>query len=99
GGPGAYQVGARSADTHEYAVGSSKSDQNAVNPNVPVSIAGGDVNSGPSSATQTANSTATTDVSNDAKTHQDQSQNQNISGSSCLAGCGGPGAYQAGAQS
>src|SRR5215468_646478 len=99
GGPGGFQAGIQDAQTQQYAVGASKSDQNAVNANVPVSVAGGDVNSGPSSATQTANSTATTDVSNDAKTHQDQSQNQNISGSSCLAGCGGPGAYQAGAQS
>src|SRR5215468_884330 len=98
GGPGGFQAGIQDAQTQQYAVGASQSDQNAVNANVPVSIAGGDVNSGPSSATQTANSTATTDVSNDAKTHQDQSQNQNISGSSCLAGCGGPGGFQAGIQ-
>src|SRR5215468_322048 len=98
GGPGGFQAGIQDAQTQQYAVGASQSDQNAVNANAPVSIAGGDVNSGPSSATQTANSTATTDVSNDAKTHQDQSQNQNISGSSCLAGCGGPGGFQAGIQ-
>ena len=98
GGAGGYQAGAQGADTQQAAVGAANSDQTAVNANVPVSIAGGDVNSGPSSATQTASSTATTDVSNDAKTHQDQQLNQNIGSSSCVAGCGGAGAYQAGLQ-
>src|SRR5215470_6959567 len=107
GGPGGFQAGIQDAQTQQYAVGASKSDQNAVNANVPVSVAGGDVNSGPSSASQTANSTATTDVSNDAKTHQDQWQNQNIGGgscgcdsarrkptASCSVGCGGSGGSQ-----
>ncbi|HZT95154.1 MAG TPA: hypothetical protein VE985_11830 [Gaiellaceae bacterium] len=98
GGAGGFQAGIQNAQTQQVAIGGSKSDQNAVNANVPVSIAGGDVNSGPSSATQTASSTATTNVSNDAKTHQDQTQNQNIGGSSCQAGCGGAGGYQAGVQ-
>jgi hypothetical protein len=98
GGAGAYQAGLQNANTTQVAVGASKSDQNAVNANVPVSIAGGNVNSGSSSATQNANSTATTDVSNHAKTHQDQTLTQNIGGSSCLAGCGGAGGFQAGIQ-
>jgi hypothetical protein len=98
GGAGGFQAGIQNAQTQQVAIGGSKSDQNAVNANVPVSIAGGNVNSGPSSATQTANSTATTNVSNDAKTHQDQTQNQNVGGSSCSAGCGGAGGYQAGVQ-
>ncbi len=98
GGAGGYQAGAQKADTQQAAVGAAKSDQNAVNANVPVSIAGGNVASGPSSATQTANSTATTDVSNDATTTQDQQLNQNIGGSSCSAGCGGNGGFQAGLQ-
>jgi hypothetical protein len=85
-----------------------------VNANVPVSIAGGDVNSGSSSATQNANSTAITDVSNNAKTDQDQTQNQDLNGESCgcgsgvnsrhesnhgcQVGCGGNGASQVAAQ-
>jgi hypothetical protein len=98
GGAGGFQAGIQNAQTQQLAVGGSKSDQNAVNANVPVSIAGGDVNSGPSSATQTASSAATTNVSNDAKTHQDQQLNQNIGGSSCKLGCGGAGGFQAGVQ-
>ncbi len=98
GGAGGFQAGIQNAQTQQLAVGSSKSDQNAVNANVPVSIAGGDVNSGPSSATQTASSAATTNVSNDAKTHQDQQLSQNIGGSSCKLGCGGAGGFQAGVQ-
>jgi hypothetical protein len=98
GGAGGFQAGAQKADTQQAAVGAAKSGQNAVNANVPVSIAGGNVNSGSSSATQNANSTATTDVSNDATTNQDQQLNQNIGGSSCVAGCGGAGGFQAGLQ-
>jgi hypothetical protein len=98
GGAGGFQAGVQNADTNQLAAGVSKSDQNAVNANVPVSIAGGDVNSGPSSATQTASSTATTDVSNKSKTDQDQSLHQNIGGGSCKLGCGGAGGFQAGIQ-
>ena len=74
------------------------SNQNAVNANVPVSIAGGNITSGPSSATQTATSSATTDVSNKAKTDQDQYLHQNVGGTGCYAGCGGAGGFQAGVQ-
>jgi hypothetical protein len=80
-----------------------------VNGNSPVSIAGGNVSSGPSSATQTATSNATTDVSNWAKTDQDQGLTQNIGGGKdcgCRkdgrdgfsAGSGGAGGAQLGAQ-
>jgi hypothetical protein len=99
GGAGGFQAGIQNAQTQQVAIGAAKSDQNAVNANVPVSIAGGNVNSGPSSATQTASSTATTNVSNTATTNQGQTQNQNVGGSSCLAGCGGAGGFQAGVQS
>src|SRR6476469_6709256 len=99
GGAGGFQAGIQDAQTNQLAVGVAKSDQNAVNANVPVSIAGGNVASGPSSATQTATSNATTDVSNKAKTDQDQHLSQNIGGGSCLAGCGGAGGFQAGVQS
>ena len=98
GGAGGFQAGIQNAQTNQLAAGAAKSDQNAVNANVPVSVAGGNVNSGPSSASQTANSSANTDVSNKAKTDQDQSLNQNIGGGSCLAGCGGAGGFQVGAQ-
>ena len=63
--------------------GISQSDQNAVNGNAPVSTAGGNISSGPSSATQTATSNASTDVSNKAKTDQDQGLKQDIGGKDC----------------
>src|SRR5206468_1459423 len=113
GGAGGFQAGVQAASTEQWAFGLAKSDQNAVNANAPVSIAGGNVNSGPSSANQTATSTATTDVSNKAKTDQDQTLKQNIGGDKkdchdrcdgkdhedgCFAGCGGAGGFQAGIQ-
>jgi hypothetical protein len=98
GGAGGFQAGIQDADTQQAAIGIAKSDQNAVNANVPVSIAGGNVNSGPSTATQNATSTADADVSNKAKTDQDQNLSQNIGGSGCYAGCGGPGGFQLGVQ-
>ena len=98
GGAGGFQAGVQNAQTNQLAAGVSSSNQNAVNANVPVSIAGGNVNAGPSSATQTASSAATTDVSNKAKTDQDQHLSQNIGGGSCLAGCGGAGGFQAGSR-
>ena len=98
GGAGGFQAGIQEAQTQQAAIGIAKSDQNAVNANVPVSIAGGNVSSGPSSATQTADSTANADVSNKAKTDQDQTLSQNIGGSGCYAGCGGPGGFQLGVQ-
>ena len=98
GGAGGFQAGVQAADTKQIAVGVAKSDQNAVNANVPVNIAGGNINSGPSSATQTATSTASADVKNKSKTDQDQTQNQNIGGSGCYAGCGGSGGFQLGVQ-
>jgi hypothetical protein len=98
GGAGGFQLGVQNAETNQWALGIAKSDQNAVNGNAPVSIAGGNISSGPSSATQTATSSATADVSNKAKTDQDQTLSQSIGGSSCHAGCGGAGGFQAGVQ-
>jgi hypothetical protein len=99
GGDGGFQLGVQNAETNQFAAGLSKSDQNAVNANVPVSIAGGNVSSGPSTATQNATSNATTDVSNKAKTDQDQYLTQNVGGgSSCKFGCGGAGGFQVGVQ-
>jgi hypothetical protein len=98
GGPGALQAGIQQADTQQWADSTAISKQNAVNANVPVSIAGGDVSSGPSSATQKADSSAESKATNDAETNQTQTQTQNVDGSSCAVGCGGAGAAQIGAQ-
>jgi hypothetical protein len=53
-----------------------------------VAIAGKDVSTGPSNATQTATSNATADVTNSAKTDQYQSLRQNV-GSDKGCGCDG----------
>src|SRR4029077_9877003 len=86
GGAGGFQAGVQAAETNQWALGIAKSDQNAVNSNTPSSTAGGNIASGPSSATQTATSNAYTDVSNKAKTDQDQGLKQDIGGKDC--GCG-----------
>src|SRR5919198_1454394 len=99
GGAGGAQVGAQNAETDQTAIGGAQSNQTAVNANVPVSIAGGDVNSDPSSASQTANFAAAAIVGNTASTNQNQSQEQTAGGNdACLAGCGGAGGAQLGAQ-
>jgi hypothetical protein len=99
GGAGAAQIGAQLSDTNQNAGALAVSDQNAVNANVPVNVAGGNVTSGPSSANQLANSEAEAKASNDADTTQKQTQTQNVDGSSCHVGCGGAGAAQIGVQS
>jgi hypothetical protein len=98
GGAGGAQIGAQLADTTQNADAKAASDQNAVNANVPVNVAGGNITSGPSSANQAANSEAEANASNDADTTQKQTQTQNVDGSSCKVGCGGPGAAQLGIQ-
>src|SRR5437762_2171332 len=99
GGPGAAQIGAQLSDTNQDAHALAVSDQNAVNANVPVNVAGGNITSGPSSANQLANSEAEAKSSNDADTTQKQDQTQNVGGSSsCKIGCGGAGGFQAGVQ-
>jgi hypothetical protein len=99
GGAGAAQIGVQAADTQQWAGAAAISKQNAVNANVPVNVAGGNITSGPSSANQLANSEAEAKASNDANTTQTQDQTQNVGGnSSCLAGCGGAGGFQLGIQ-
>ena len=98
GGAGAAQIGAQLSDTNQNAGALAVSDQNAVNANVPVNVAGGNITSGPSSANQLANSEAEAKASNDADTTQKQTQTQNVDGSSCHVGCGGAGAAQIGVQ-
>src|SRR5262249_55743714 len=46
GGAGAAQIGVQSADTQQWAGAAAISKQNAVNANVPVNVAGGDITSG-----------------------------------------------------
>jgi hypothetical protein len=98
GGAGAAQIGAQLSDTNQNAGALAVSDQNAVNANVPVNVAGGNITSGPSSANQLANSEAEAKASNDADTTQKQTQTQNVDGNSCHVGCGGAGAAQIGVQ-
>src|SRR3954447_10893504 len=98
GGAGAAQIGAQLSDTNQNADALVVSDQNAVNANAPVNVAGGNVTSGPSSANQLANSEAEAKASTDAVTTQKQTQTQNVDGSSCHVGCGGAGAAQIGVQ-
>ena len=98
GGAGAAQIGAQLSDTKQNAGALAVGDQNAVNANVPVNVAGGNTTSGPSSANQLANSEAEAKASNDADTTQKQTQTQNVDGSSCHVGCGGAGAAQIGVQ-
>src|SRR5205823_8117722 len=98
-GAGAAQIGVQAAETQQWAGAAAISKQNAVNANVPVNVAGGNITSGPSSANQLANSEAEAKASNDADTTQKQDQTQNVGGSSsCLAGCGGGGGQQRGNQ-
>ena len=90
GGPGGFQLGIQNSKTNQGALGLAFSDQNAVNSNAPVNIAGGDVKGArgsSSSADQTASSSATTNVTNTANTHQDQMLCQNV-GSSSKGDCG-----------
>ena len=99
GGPGAAQIGVQNASTDQWAGAAAISKQNAVNANVPVNIAGGNITSGPSSANQLANSQAEAKSSNEADTTQKQDQTQNVGGSSsCKVGCGGAGGFQLGIQ-
>src|SRR2546423_4716546 len=87
GGAGAAQIGAQLSDTNQKADSLAVSDQNAVNANTPVNVAGGNVASGPSSANQLANSQADAKASNEADTTQKQNQTQNVEGNpSCHSG-------------
>src|SRR5256714_1969515 len=94
GGAGQSQTIDQAAATKQDADANSKADQNAVNANVPVSIAGGNVSGGSSSATQNANNAATADASNTSKTDQNATGTQTGGSSSCLSGCGGAGQAQ-----
>jgi hypothetical protein len=99
GGSGQFQAIGQSAATLQNAGAHADADQNAVNANTPVTIAGGDVSGGSSSANQAALNGAGAVAGNAAKTDQKAIAAQVGGSSSCLAGCGGSGQFQAIGQS
>jgi hypothetical protein len=94
GGAGQAQFNDQSALTGQYAASRANADQNTVNANVPVNIAGRDINgAGGDNATQNTTNAAGSLAGNLAGTHQSNSQDQ-MASSSCLFGCGGTGQAQ-----
>ncbi len=83
------------AATLQNAYSNANANQNAINGNAPVTIAGGNVTGGSSSANQTAGNLALGAAVNGASTGQQATATQVGGGSSCLAGCGGSGQFQA----
>src|SRR5919201_1421551 len=94
GGPGQEQNVAQLSGTQQDADSTATADQNAVNADVPVNVAGGSVSSGPSSATQNANNTGTSSATNTSTTNQTANPTQTAPSSSCQSGCGGAGQEQ-----
>src|SRR5207244_537389 len=94
GGAGQAQTIDQAAVTKQDPSADAQAKQNAVNANVPVSIAGNDVVGGSSSATQTADNNANADASNKSKTDQTANATQTGGSSSCASGCGGNGQEQ-----
>jgi hypothetical protein len=95
GGSGQYQAVGQKAATLQGAKANADANQNAVNANVPVTIAGGNVSGGSSSANQAALNAAGAAAVNASKTDQKATATQTGGSSSCLYGCGGSGQYQA----
>ena len=93
GGSGQHQGLDQDADTDQEADSEARADQNGVNANVPVTIGGGDVRGGNSSANQDLKNEADSDASNKAWTEQNAGQTQDSS-SECKYGCGGSGQSQ-----
>ena len=94
GGAGQSQVVDQSALTKQNADADATAKQDAVNANVPVSIAGHDVVGGSSSATQTAGNNADAIAANSSGTNQTANPTQAGGSSSCISGCGGNGQEQ-----
>jgi hypothetical protein len=94
GGAGQAQAVEQSATTTQTAKSSASADQNAVNANVPVTVAGGSVKGGTSTANQKADNSATASSTNTSTTTQDATATQIGGSSSCYAGCGGAGQAQ-----
>jgi len=64
------------ATTHQGAESSAEANQNAVNANVPVNIAGGNITGGNNAANQTLNNEAESSANNKGTTTQSNSQSQ-----------------------
>ncbi len=88
GGTGQSQMSDQAALTAQFAASKAKADQNAVNANTPVNVAGGDINTGDNSANQLALNGAGSNASNDASTKQDNSQTQTDPSAGGPKGCG-----------
>ena len=95
GGAGQFQAVGQKAATIQNANAKADAKQNAVNANVPVTIAGGNVSGGTSSANQAATNIGAAAAVNLASTNQAAAANQVGGSSSCIAGCGGAGQFQA----
>jgi hypothetical protein len=94
GGNGQSQNVLQAALTHQSANSNAKAKQNAVNANVPVTVAGLGVLGGSSSANQAASNNATSNASNSSSTSQSAVPTQIGGSSSCFSGCGGNGQEQ-----
>jgi len=78
----------QAAFTDQWASSAALAKQNAVNANVPVTIAGkGHIDSSPSSANQWADNSASSNATNASATKQGADQNQNANSSSGNSGC------------
>jgi hypothetical protein len=95
GGPGQAQKVGQNAVTAQNAKADADAKQNAVNGNAPVTIAGGSVFGGSSSANQAASNAAKAVAANASATKQNATATQVGGSSSCKAGCGGSGQFQA----
>ena len=89
----------QSAETVQVAESQANANQNAVNANVPVNVAGGDIWGGNDSANQNASNSAESEAGNVASTEQSNSQSQSDPPSGCVIGCGGNGQAQISVQS
>ena len=94
GGNGQSQNVDQSSKTKQDADADAKAKQDAVNANVPVNIAGGNIIGGPNTANQTLTNTGTADASNSSKTKQTATPTQTAGSTSCWYGCGGNGQSQ-----
>ena len=95
GGAGQAQKVGQNAVTKQNAKADADAKQNAVNGNAPVTIAGGSVFGGSSSANQAASNAAKAVALNASATKQTANATQVGGKSSCKAGCGGAGQFQA----
>jgi hypothetical protein len=98
GGNGQFQESNQAAATGQQAASEANANQNAVNANVPVNIAGGNITGGSNSANQQAANAAASAANNNAATEQNNTQVQSAGPSSCTMGCGGNGQAQSSEQ-